>query len=211
MLVPDNLERVVWLCLDINDVAMGRVLLLDVVLDLCKELVGNGIAINLRDLGAEVLHISCIISNFSLKNCYLISDTNHNEPKFPLVNRTIIIKTRRFQSTNPIMRFEYRIRFTRTYDFLIIFVNSMNFLFLLRLTLAFTELFDDDIVSLVELCLLHQLMQYVALFSVVDFLSDMAVSDLLNESIHKGLSRIELCSGSTELNVFILLGDEGTN
>jgi hypothetical protein len=54
-------------------------------------------------------------------------------------------------------------------------------------------------------------MQYVALFSVGDFLIDLAVSDLLNESIHKGLSCIELCSGSTELNVFILLGDEGTD
>ena len=89
--------------------------------------------------------------------------------------------------------------------------TSMNFLFLLRLTQVLTELFDDDIVSLVELCLLHQHMQYVALFSVGDFLIDLAVSDLLNESIHKGLSCIELCSGSTELNVFILLGDEGTD
>jgi hypothetical protein len=46
VLVPDNLEGVVWLCLDINDVAMGRVLLLDVVLDLCKELVVDSIPIN---------------------------------------------------------------------------------------------------------------------------------------------------------------------
>ena len=43
VLEADYLEILVRLSLDINEVAIARVLLLDLVLDLCKELVGDGL------------------------------------------------------------------------------------------------------------------------------------------------------------------------
>jgi hypothetical protein len=86
---------------------------------------------------------------------------------------------------------------------------SAPFLFFLSFAVSFTELFDDDIVSLVEISFSHQLMQYVALLFVGDYLSDDAASDLLKEIIHKHLSSIKLSSAPAELNVF--LGDEWTN
>jgi hypothetical protein len=46
VLEPNNLEVIVRLGLNIDDVAISRVLLLDLVLDLCKELVGDRITIN---------------------------------------------------------------------------------------------------------------------------------------------------------------------
>ena len=87
--------------------------------------------------------------------------------------------------------------------------NIVPYLFFLSFAVSFTELFDDDIVSLVEICFSHQLMQYLALLFVGDCLSDDAASDLLKEIIYKHLSSIKLGSGSTKLNVF--LGDEWTN
>ena len=46
MLEADDLEVLVGLSLDVNEVAIARVLLLDLVLNLCKELVVDSIPIN---------------------------------------------------------------------------------------------------------------------------------------------------------------------
>jgi hypothetical protein len=55
VLDPYDLDGIVWLCLDIKEFVIGRLLFQNLVLDLCKELFGNGIIINLGDVGAEVL------------------------------------------------------------------------------------------------------------------------------------------------------------
>ena len=61
---PNDLERgIVWPGLYIKEVGIGRELLLNIVLDLRKELVGNVITIKFC-VGAEVLKVPCIISDF---------------------------------------------------------------------------------------------------------------------------------------------------
>ena len=45
MLEADYLEILVWLCLDINDFAKSRVLILDLVLDFYEELICDDIII----------------------------------------------------------------------------------------------------------------------------------------------------------------------
>jgi hypothetical protein len=44
---PNELEGIVWLCLDIKEVDIGRVFLLNLVLDLRKEFEVNEIIIDL--------------------------------------------------------------------------------------------------------------------------------------------------------------------
>jgi len=73
-----------------------------------------------------------------------------------------------------------------------------------------TELLDDDIfVSLVEVRLSHDLLQYLTLVLVDDCLRDDATSNLLKKIVHKRYSQIKLGSGSTKLNGIV--GVERTN
>jgi len=65
VLEADDLEILVGLCLDIKDVSISRVLLLDLVLDITQQLIGNCIPTDQRDIGVEVLRVPCILSDLS--------------------------------------------------------------------------------------------------------------------------------------------------
>ena len=69
--------------------------------------------------------------------------------------------------------------------------------------LSSTELFDRDIVRLVEVRFSHHQLQYVTLVLVDDLYSDEATSNLSKEIFHKRYSCIKLSSGSTKLNVIL--------
>jgi hypothetical protein len=73
-----------------------------------------------------------------------------------------------------------------------------------------TELLDDDIfVSLVEVRLSHDLLQYLTLVLVDDCLRDDSTSNLLKKIVHERYSSIKLSSVSTKLNG--IFGVESTN
>jgi len=65
VLEADDLEILIGLDLDIKYFAISRVLLLDLVLDIIQQLVGDDIPIDQRDVRVEVLRVACILSDLS--------------------------------------------------------------------------------------------------------------------------------------------------
>jgi hypothetical protein len=93
-------------------------------------------------------------------------------------------------------------------------VDNLNIILIIYVVIGVlrssTELLDGDIfVSLVEVRLSHDLLQYLTLVLVDDCLRDDATSDLLKEIVHKRYSNIKLGPGSTKLNGIV--GVERTN
>jgi hypothetical protein len=81
VLEADDLEVLARLSRDINEVAIAKVLLLNLILDLCKELIADGLPTDLRDVGVKVPRVTCIVSDFLQKSCDLISEANDTEAR----------------------------------------------------------------------------------------------------------------------------------